>query len=41
VRRYVPDLASLAAPYIHTPWKLAGAQRSQLGYPDPLIDVAR
>jgi len=41
VRRYVPELASLATPYIHTPWKLAGAQRRQLNYPDPLIDVAR
>ena len=40
VRRYVPELASLAAPYIHTPWKLPSAQRRQLSYPDPLTDVA-
>jgi deoxyribodipyrimidine photo-lyase len=36
VRRYVPELARLAAPYIHTPWKLPAAQRKQLNYPDPL-----
>jgi deoxyribodipyrimidine photo-lyase len=36
VRRYIPELASLAAPYIHTPWKLPDAQRRQLNYPDPL-----
>ena len=36
VRRYVPELASLAAPYIHTPWKLPTAHRKQLNYPDPL-----
>lgn len=36
VRRYVPELASLAAPSIHTPWKLPAARRRQLSYPDPL-----
>jgi deoxyribodipyrimidine photo-lyase len=36
VRRYVPELASLAAPYIHTPWKLPASRRKQLSYPDPL-----
>ena len=36
VRRYVPELASLAAPYIHTPWQLPAAHRKQLNYPDPL-----
>jgi len=40
VRRYVPELASLAAPYIHTPWKLPSAQRRQLSYPAPLTDIA-
>jgi deoxyribodipyrimidine photo-lyase len=40
VRRYVPELASLAAPYIHTPWKLPAAHREQLSYPDPLVDMA-
>jgi deoxyribodipyrimidine photo-lyase len=40
VRRYVPELASLAAPYIHTPWKLPAAHRRQLNYPVPLTDMA-
>ena len=39
VRRYVPELASLAAPYIHTPWQLPAAQRRQLGYPNPLLEL--
>jgi deoxyribodipyrimidine photo-lyase len=40
VRRYVPELAGLAAPYIHTPWKLHEAHRRQLSYPHPVIDIA-
>ncbi len=39
VRRYVPELASLAAPGIHAPWRLPEARRRQLRYPPPLIDV--
>ncbi len=39
VRRYVPELAGLAAPFIHTPWKLPAAQRRQLRYPAPLVDL--
>jgi deoxyribodipyrimidine photo-lyase len=41
VRRYVPELAGLAAPYVHEPWKLPAAQRGQLRYPAPLIDPGR
>ena len=40
VRRYVPELAGLAAPFIHTPWRLPAAQRRQLGYPEPLTELA-
>ena len=41
VRRYVPELAALAAPYIHTPWKLPAAHRKQLSYSDPLAISAQ
>ena len=33
VRRYVPELASLAAPYVHEPWRLPAAHRAQLALP--------
>jgi deoxyribodipyrimidine photo-lyase len=39
VRRYVPELASIGDKQVHTPWKLPPAQRSQLKYPDPVIDI--
>lgn len=39
VRHYVPELASLSAPYVHTPWKLSPRDRRQLQYPDPLAEV--
>jgi deoxyribodipyrimidine photo-lyase len=39
VRRYVPELASLSAPYVHAPWKLSPRDRRQLRYPDPLAEV--
>jgi deoxyribodipyrimidine photo-lyase len=39
VRRYVPELAGLAAPYVHAPWRLPAARRGQLTYPDPLTGL--
>jgi deoxyribodipyrimidine photo-lyase len=39
VRRYVPELAGLDAPRIHTPWRLPAAQRRGLGYPAPILDL--
>jgi deoxyribodipyrimidine photo-lyase len=41
VRRYVPELASLPAPYVHRPWALPAADRRQLSYPAPLVDPAQ
>ena len=40
VRRYLPELASLAAPYVHTPWRLPAAHRKQLRYPAPLASLS-
>jgi deoxyribodipyrimidine photo-lyase len=40
VRRYVPEVAGLAAPFIHAPWRLPGSQRRQLSYPEPLAELA-
>jgi len=37
VRRYVPELAGVAAPDVHAPWRLSPGLRRQLDYPDPLI----
>lgn len=39
VRRYVPELESLSAPYVHAPWKLSPRDRRQLQYPDPPAEV--
>jgi deoxyribodipyrimidine photo-lyase len=40
VRRYVPELAGLAADRVHTPWRLDDAGRRRLGYPDPLVELS-
>jgi deoxyribodipyrimidine photo-lyase len=39
VRRYLPELAGLTAPHIHTPWQLPQARRRQLRYPDPVVEL--
>ncbi|MFE7852947.1 cryptochrome/photolyase family protein [Streptomyces sp. NPDC057403] len=41
VRRWVPELAGLDAPYVHEPWKLRGLDRAALdGYPDPVVELS-
>lgn len=40
VRRWVPELAHLAGPAIHEPWKLRGTDRAALDYPDPVITLS-
>ncbi|RRQ71123.1 deoxyribodipyrimidine photolyase [Streptomyces griseofuscus] len=40
VRRWVPELAGLADRFVHEPWKLPGAERAALDYPEPMIDLA-
>ncbi|MBV9354772.1 MAG: deoxyribodipyrimidine photo-lyase, partial [Chloroflexi bacterium] len=37
VRRYVPELASVAGKAVHEPWKLEPARRRALEYPEPLV----
>ncbi len=41
VRRWVPELASVPAPRVHTPWSLDPAERDRLEYPEPLVAPAR
>ncbi|MFV2102472.1 cryptochrome/photolyase family protein [Micromonospora sp. LOL_024] len=36
VRRWVPELASVAGKAVHQPWRLPGAVRGALDYPPPL-----
>lgn len=39
VRRYLPELAEIPGPAVHTPWKLP-ARRRPSEYPEPIIDLA-
>ncbi|WP_329519655.1 cryptochrome/photolyase family protein [Spirillospora sp. NBC_01491] len=38
VREHVPELAEVAAPYVHTPWRLPDDLRLRLGYPAPIVE---
>jgi deoxyribodipyrimidine photo-lyase len=38
VRRYVPELGPVEGGAVHEPWKLPGSVRSELDYPDPIVD---
>ncbi|WP_121717271.1 deoxyribodipyrimidine photo-lyase [Streptomyces sp. E5N91] len=40
VRRWVPELRSVEGRKVHEPWRLAAAERGELDYPDPLVELA-
>ncbi len=40
VRRYVPELGTIAGRVVHEPWLLAAAARRGLDYPKPIVDHA-
>ncbi|MFG3510506.1 cryptochrome/photolyase family protein [Streptomyces sp. NPDC047821] len=40
VRRWVPELASVAGPAVHEPWKLPPRERARHDYPEPIVDLA-
>lgn len=40
VRRWVPELADVAGPAVHEPWKLRGLDRGALDYPEPIVELA-
>jgi deoxyribodipyrimidine photo-lyase len=40
VKRWVPELESCPAAFIHEPWKVPRAQRTKLDYPEPIVDHA-
>lgn len=40
VRRWLPELADLAGPAVHEPWKLPAGERARYAYPEPIVDLA-
>ncbi|MFD3695419.1 cryptochrome/photolyase family protein [Streptomyces sp. NPDC058646] len=40
VHRWVPELAALPAPGVHTPWRLPAPERARYDYPAPLVELA-
>ncbi|MFE5177265.1 cryptochrome/photolyase family protein [Streptomyces sp. NPDC056601] len=40
VRRWVPELAGLAGPAVHEPWKQPRTEREKYAYPDPIVELA-
>jgi deoxyribodipyrimidine photo-lyase len=38
VRRYVPELAGVDGAAVHRPWLLDAGRRTQLDYPEPIVD---
>jgi deoxyribodipyrimidine photo-lyase len=38
VRRYVPELAGVDGAAVHQPWLLDAGRRTQLDYPEPIVD---
>ncbi|MGW6689108.1 cryptochrome/photolyase family protein [Streptomyces sp. NPDC054961] len=40
VHRWLPELASLAAPRVHEPWRLTGPERAAYDYPGPVVELA-
>ena len=38
VRRYLPELESVAGRAVHEPWRLDGKRRRRLDYPQPIVD---
>lgn len=39
VRRWVPELASVADKFVHKPWEMPESERSAVDYPEPLVDL--
>ncbi|MQS34414.1 cryptochrome/photolyase family protein [Streptomyces katsurahamanus] len=40
VRRWVPELAGLAGPAVHEPWRLTDSERARYDYPEPVVDLS-